>query len=361
MIPGGSIPLRIDGVTPSWLAAALAVPAGSIRSVRVVDEHSGTAARARIEVDADLDVGLPERLFVKFMPHDFAQHTMMNLFQLGRREVHLYQTMGDAPPIRVPRCYAAEVDGVRGRNIMIFEDLTGTATFRTVCDSLGADEAQAVVDAMTDLHIAYWEDTSVLAGFRPISARSPGVSALGDLIRRRFLGNMKGPTADLVPADMKRKCRILFERSADIDAFWASQPQTLLHGDPHLGNLFFEGASPGFLDWQVAMSGAGMRDVAYFATVSVEPTLLRRIERDLVERYAARLEAVGIVVDADHLWDLYRAGVTEMFMSAVCAAEAGDRAQPADVARSGVERSVAGVEAHDSFDVLAALIDGKRP
>ena len=128
------------------------------------------------------------------------------------------------------------------------------------------------------------------------------MSALGDLIRRRFLGNMKGPTADLVPADMKRKCRILFERSADIDAFWASQPQTLLHGDPHLGNLFFEGASPGFLDWQVAMSGAGMRDVAYFATVSVEPTLLRRIERDLVERYAARLEAVGIVVDADHLW-----------------------------------------------------------
>ena len=115
--------------------------------------------------------GFPSVSSCKFMPHDFAQHTMMNLFQLGRARCTSTRQWETHPGYRVSRCYAAEVDGVRGRNIMIFEDLTGTATFRTVCDSLGADEAQAVVDAMTDLHIAYWEDTSVLAGFRPIERR----------------------------------------------------------------------------------------------------------------------------------------------------------------------------------------------
>ena len=98
---------------------------------------------------------------------------------------------------------------------------------------------------------------------------------------------MKGLGAELVPPDMQQQCRILFENSAGVDAMWASQPQTVLHGDPHLGNLFFEGDEPGFLDWQVSMAGAGIRDVAYFATASVDSELLRTIERGLVERYAA--------------------------------------------------------------------------
>jgi aminoglycoside phosphotransferase (APT) family kinase protein len=159
---------------------------------------------------------------------------------------------------------------------------------------------------------------------------------------------------------MQQEGRVFFERSADLDAYWASEPQTVLHGDPHFGNLWFEGDKPGFLDWQVAIAGAGVRDVAYFTTLSVDTDLRREIEHGLVERYAARLDAAGVEADVDHLWTVFRAGATEAYLSAVASAEAGDRAQDPEICRLGVERSVAAISDHDSFGVLAALVDGKR-
>jgi hypothetical protein len=49
-----------------------------------------------------------------------------------------------------------------------------------------------------------------------------------------------------------------------------------------------------------------------------------------------------------------------MFMSAIAAAEAGERAQPLDITYSGMLRSVAAAEAHDSFGALRTLVDGAR-
>lgn len=355
----GRIPLRVQGATEHWLSGALGLEPGAITSVRVVEEHSGTAARARIAVTAEAD-SVPSQLFVKLPPADYLQHVLMNLFDLGTREIHAYTALGDAPPIRVPRCYVARTDPVLRRTILVLEDLSEKARFRTVLESLTQKEAEAVVDVMADLHIAFWDSDRFAGDLRPLARRSAAADRLGNLIRRRFLGTIDGHAADLIPETMKRECRILFERSTEIDAFWDAQPRTLIHGDPHLGNLFFEGDAPGLLDWQVAMAGAGIRDVAYFANASVEPGLLRTFERSLVERYAARLDAAGIAVDADRLWTLYQAGVTELYLAAVCTAEAGERMQPRDVMRSGVERAVAGVAAHDSFAVLSALVDGRH-
>lgn len=77
---------------------------GAIRSVRVIDENSGTAARGRIEVEADTGVDVPDHLFLKFTPHNYLQHVMMLVFELGTREVFLYRTLGDELPVRSPRC-----------------------------------------------------------------------------------------------------------------------------------------------------------------------------------------------------------------------------------------------------------------
>ncbi len=358
VLPGGSVPLRAGDVTPAWLADVLGLPPGAIRSVAIVDEHSGTAGRARIAVDGD---DVPDQLFLKFSPHHYLQHIMMLLFDLGTREVFLYETLGDELPVRVPHCYATRVDALRGRNVMVFEDLADRALFRDIRQPPSAAEAEAVIDAMATQHAAYWGTDRFAGDLRPLTGRSAAANLLGDVIRRRFVGNMKGLAADLVPADMQRQGRIMFERSADVDAFWASEPQTVLHGDPHFGNLWFEGDQPGFLDWQVATAGAGIRDVAYFATMSIDTDLRRDIEWSLVERYAAGLAAAGIDADLDHLWTVYRAGPTEAFMSAVAAAEAGDRAQDPEICRVGVERSVAAIADHDSFRVLTQLVDATRP
>ncbi|TCJ97719.1 phosphotransferase family protein [Nocardia alba] len=351
------IPLRVEQVTAQWLGDALELTPGAIESVRVVQQDSGTAARARIAVKSDADI--PDHLFLKLAPRNYLQHVLMNVFALGIHECLAYQALGSNPPVRIPRCHAVQVDLATQRTFLALEDLSETAEFRTVIDSVTRTEASAVVDALADLHATFWRTDRFTQDLAPLAVRSAAEIRIGDIIRRRFLGEITGHTADLIPEPIKRQCRMLFENSTAIDAFWESRPQTLIHGDPHLGNLFFEGANPGFLDWQVAKAGAGIRDVAYFASASVEPDLLRTIERDLVERYAGRLDAAGIAVDGDDLWSQYRAAITEFFLAAVCTAEAGARMQPLDVSRVGVERAVAGVVAHDSFTVLAAFTDGK--
>ncbi|WP_232236184.1 phosphotransferase family protein [Nocardia sp. BMG51109] len=360
VVPGpAAIPRRAEEITARWLATALGAPPGAIDSVRVLESGSGTAARARMAVKSDRG-DIPEQLFVKLPPRDYLQHVLMNVFRLGTREVHAYRALGPNPPVRVPRCHVAQHDRIRRRNILVLEDLSEVAQFRTVVDTVTRDEAEAVVDAMADLHAAFWGTGRFAGDLRPLAVRTAADIRLGDLIRRQFLGQITGHAADLVPDAMKQRCRIFYRRSAAIDTFWAAQPRTLIHADPHLGNLFFTEGGPGLLDWQIATAGAGIRDIAYFANASVEPVLLRRIERALVERYTARLDAAGIGVDAERMWTLYRAAITELFLAAVCTAEAGERMQPFEVSRVGVERAVAGVAAHDSFDVLAALIDGKQ-
>ena len=172
---------------------------------------------------------------------------------------------------------------------------------------------------------------------------------------------MKGQAADIVPEPIKRQGRILFERSADIDAFWASQPQTVIHGDTHLGNLFFEGDSPGFIDWQVATARA-------WASATSRTSPPDRWNRSCCARSNAAWSSAtprASTPRASRSTSIacgpsYRVGATEFYTSVVAASEAGERAQDPEICRVGVERAVAAIEAHDSLTVLATLADRHR-
>ncbi|MFC8528113.1 phosphotransferase family protein [Nocardia sp. NPDC057227] len=355
---GADIPLKAERIKPRWLEKVLGLPEGSITAIEVLDEHSGTAARARIAVRSTADI--PEHLFLKLPPENYLQHVMMNVFGMGIKETIAYRALGDEPPVRVPRCYAAKVSGFRKRSLLVLEDLSEVARFRTVLDSISDTEAEALVDAFADLHAAFWGTDRFGTDLAPLAERTTASIQLANLIRRRFLEKINGHAAELIPAEMQAQCRIFYQRAPEIDAFWASVPQTLMHGDPHLGNLYFTDAGPGFLDWQIATAGPGIRDVVYSLTASMEPELLRKVERGLVDRYTARLATAGIEVDAERMWTLYRAATTEFYLNAVCTAEASDRMQPLEVSAVGVQRAVAAVAAHDGFGLLTELIDARK-
>ncbi|MFG1925475.1 phosphotransferase [Cryptosporangium sp. NPDC048952] len=346
----GGLPDRADRVTAEWLSSVLGK---QVRSVSVLSQDSGTAARARIALDAE-----PGRVFLKLTPRDVQQQVLMNVVGMGHREVLFYRAVAGDLPIRVPRCYAAFDDPTLGRIAVVLEDLTGKATFRDVRDDVSLAEAEAVVDAFADLHAALWQSPRLsgeLAELGPLR-RSPVVGMFGRALVRRALAKPAKPVADLISADLARRSRVVSENLETLDAFWAAQPQTLTHGDPHLGNLFFEGGCPGFLDWQVATICPGIRDVAYFLVTSLQPSTAREHERGLVDRYADRLAGAGVKADPETLWTWYRAVASEAYIAAMATAGAGERMQSRAVARSGVERAAAAVEALDTFDAVAALI-----
>lgn len=357
---GSSVPLRGAQVRPRWLEQVMGLPAESIRSLEVADEDSGTASRVRLRIEAEPDSGAPEHVFLKLAPHNFAQRVMMNLADLALREVLFYKAVGPEAPVRVPRCYHAELDARRGRSVMIFEDLGPTAVFRDVRDSLTPEQAEAVVDALADLHARYWESERFDTDLAPLRSRGAVADYLGEIFVRKLLAEPKHASAELVPPELVEKSRVLWENFIEVNRYWTTEPQTLLHGDTHLGNLFFEGEKPGFLDWQATMIGAGIRDVAYFTIASVDPAVARKIERGLVGRYAERLGAAGIEVDVESLWLRYRAVAADFYVAAVTTAGSSDRMQIPEISRVGVVRAVAAVEALDTFDALAELVGIKR-
>ena len=68
-------------------------------------------------------------------------------------------------------------------------------------------------------------------------------------------------------------------------------PQTLLHGDPHIGNTYvLPGDNVGFLDWQVLHRGNFSLDLGYFLQGAVTPENRRTNEADLVEEYRTALD-----------------------------------------------------------------------
>ncbi len=66
---------------------------------------------------------------------------------------------------------------------------------------------------------------------------------------------------------------------------WGVGPTTLIHGDPHIGNVFFDGDVVGFLDWGIISWFSPMRDVSYFIAMALSVEDRRAHEADLLKHY----------------------------------------------------------------------------
>ena len=327
---------------------------------QALDEHHGTAGRIHIAIESAPTASLPKTLFIKVAPSSPIQQVIMSLFELGTREVLFYSAVASDAPLRTPECHGVELDSRRGRNMILLEDLSESAAFRDIREPASAAEAGAMIDAFADFHAAFWQSPRLDGDLAPLRSRSANAERIGNFFVKSVLGKLKGRSADVVPPTMQQQSRIMFEKRAEIDAFWATEPQTLCHGDTHLGNAFFVGDTPGFLDWQAVMVGPGIRDVSYFLIASMAASSLAAIERDLVDRYVARLADHGVEVDANRTWTLYRASASDFYVSAVVTARTSDRMQPAEISDVGVDRVVAAMDRLATFDILAQIISGKQ-
>ena len=103
-----------------------------------------------------------------------------------------------------------------------------------------------------------------------------------------------------------------------------ASPQTLLHGDPHIGNTYvLPGGEVGFLDWQVARRGNFSLDVGYFLQGALTIADRRDHERELLREYR---DALALPADEtptmDEVWLRYRASVAHGLTLWLCTASA---------------------------------------
>jgi thiamine kinase-like enzyme len=361
----GRVPFNLSGLTPAWLTRALDAlhPGVRVRSFAHLDQHSGTTTRARIALEYDAagcGPAPPPTLFVKIAPRAPAQRLLVTLFGLGRNEVEFYRRIRPALPVRAPALHAAASSGDGRRFVLLIEDLAAAgARFAVVGDRVHLDLARLVVAELARLHAAFWEsprftgDLAWVPSLENRGAQMPIERFLtGQMVRRavrRFARDL--------PGDLARIAEFCVRRRDDIERLWARGPRTLVHGDCHVGNLFFEGEGVGFLDWQVVSRAPGMRDVSYFLSHSLPGDLRRSHERELLDLYRARLAAEGVAPPAaESSWEQYRLFALYAWIAAAFTSAAGSGLQAREIALAGLRRATRTVIDLESVQVAERLL-----
>ena len=356
----GGVPAHIHDVDARWLEHALSTrfPGTRVESLEVVGGDAGTTQRHRLSVRyaAGEDAGdAPTSLFAKVPPPAFAGQFFLHLFALGVNEARFYRDVRPGLPVAAPECFAARWNDA-GRFVLILEDLApARAEFSTVLDPTSLERAKAVASALATLHAAYWGDeTARRWPWLPTPARSESNAAVERFVCERAHAPTMKRFADLLPESVRRgAARIHAERRA-LERYWARGPRTLIHGDPHIGNIYFVDGHPGFFDWQVVHYHQGVRDLAYFLILSLDTDVRREHERAIFRIYLERLRECGVppgALDPDRLWDSYRSFSLYAYIgTSVTASLGGLQAQ--DIARTGLRRAATAV---DDLDALALL------
>jgi len=362
-----TVPFHLADVSTEWLSRALDAisPGVVVRSFRPIDHHSGTTTRARIALEYEhLGSGEkpPETLFVKIAPSAFAQRLFTASMYLGRNEVLFYRTVRPTLPVRAPRVWASAYSGGGRRFAMLLEDLAATGTrFAVVGDRADAALARRVMINLAKLHGAFWESPRFVSDLTWIPCRENRRrrdQALERFVTRQMLGLAMRRVPDLPPV-CKRAAYLCMERRDEVDGLWARGPRTLVHGDCHIGNLFFAGDEVGFLDWQVIGRAPGMRDVTYFLCLSC-PSEVRAIhERELIALYLECLGQQGVSApDFDMAWEQYRQFALYVWLAAAFTAAAGAGLQAQEIALAGLRRATKALVELDTVPAVEGEISG---
>lgn len=352
-----AIPVEVDDITPAWLSYALEE---DVERVEVLDRHSGTTGRAQIAVTyAPSSSGrLPTALFVKLAPFDPKQRTFVDAGGLGVAEARFYRDLAHEITLRIPAVHYAEIDD-DGRYVMILEDLAAAGCrFPRPGDTDVAEWGGALVGQLAHLHAPFWDSPRlkdggeldwVTHGHRtgrnvPRSAEGQG----GGFIRLAL-----EQFGDEMGAAFRRLAEIYIEHGPEImERVLDEGTPTLIHGDPHLGNLFLDGDRVGFLDWAMLDRRTGMRDIAYVVCNSIPPEVRRPHQDDWIAHYRATLDTQGVQLDADTAWEQFRLYATYSWVSATSTAAVGSRWQAAKIGQGGMRRATSAIEDLDTVAIL---------
>ena len=344
MIPGD-----LDSVSSDWLSAVLQVP---VTGFTVLDSHAGTTGRALLELTYGKVTDAPHRLFVKLPPTDERQRQFVTSSGMGRREAQFYESLAAELPVRVPHCYFAASDAAGDAYIMLLENLVDSGcTFKNASRRYSLDYIRQILAAFARLHAAYWDSPRFafdLAWVQPPVQHEIGAQLIARALQTR---------AATMPTVFTDMCELYLAHTDAIHRLWLRGEPTLIHGDVHDGNLFFDADQPGFLDWAMVARGPAMRDVGYFLAGNLTPQDQRDSGRDMLRYYREQLLAQGVRAPSEaNLWQQYQWHAAYVWVGATVTLAMGDAWQPVNYLIASMERLHTALETLGSVEALRAAL-----
>ena len=300
------LPLAPEELDAAWLTGALQrrFPGVAVAGVVIgrIDEVTNTHVRLDVEY-ATADDTLPTRMFGKLPPLDPERRAALGASNMGPRESRFYRDLAPRLSFRVPDAYVTEHDDRDRTFVVLLEDLDVSGC--TVSDGtrgVQPDAAARALEELAELHVLF-EDPArrdAEAGWIPEATHG---SRYGANLLQYGLDHHR----DRLSADFASIAQLYIDDIPALQAAWHTEPMTVVHGDPHLGNLFDDHGRVGFLDWGLINVSSPMRDVSYFLNMSLDIDDRRTSEVGLIRHYLdARRGFGGIDLSFDDAWLAHR-------------------------------------------------------
>jgi hypothetical protein len=294
------IPTVASDLSPAWLSEVLGA---EVVDVKILDHAFATNQRVRIGLSYATAGAGPASLFVKIAPLDPAHRAMIGASGMGRREVQFYADVASTVNLRVPRShFAATADG--GDFVMLLEDLAAAGcAFSEGEWGVSPDAAARALEELALFHARFSDPDARKAVAPWLIEPSVQMSSFAAALMRQVLDQH----GDVLSPAYVAAGELYVSHHDRLDELWHGGPQTYVHGDTHIGNVFLDGARVGFHDWGLSRVSTPMRDVSYFLTMSVDPEERQKSERSLVRLYLDALRlAGGPAIDFDDAWLAHR-------------------------------------------------------
>jgi phosphotransferase family enzyme len=301
------VPTTPHDISPRWLERALAArhPRVQVESVEVAEVRQVTNTHAFLRVQYGEDDGAPTSMFCKMLPLDPSRRTVVAASGMGTKEVLFYDRLAGGLPLRVPDVHVARNDPDGESFVLLMEDLTRTRC--RVSDGtwgITPDSAATALEDLAGLHVRF-EDPRQREAWVPWAPFADDVPPPGLGLLRYGLDHHRDRLSDTF-ADC---AETYLAHAGELVSIWAAGPgpATVVHGDPHIGNLFDDGGRTGFLDWGVINVTTPLRDASYFVNMAMQVEDRRAHEQDLLRHYLdARRVLGGAPIGWDEAWQAHR-------------------------------------------------------
>lgn len=322
------LPTDPQDLTVDHLNALLAAqsPGVALTDFTVTETHlwgGGQASSAGRMVIAPIYAGpaaakLPRRLVIKVAKTDPSSDDPKQVRGTGalyRNEVNVYTRLRPSSFLEAPAVLGGAYDPQTATFLLLMEDLRDRgATFGAVTTPVPLNTVRSLLDQLASLHARYWGSPDFDDGLSWMEAHTRGA------LYAVFNTPQAAPAFIAHQVEQEQFKREMVQRlGTTVDGLFrgfqrvqqhqARLPQTVCHGDTHIGNTYaLPDGRGGLLDWQLASQGYAMHDVSYLVATALSVADRRAHERELLAYYREQLRAngVGDAPSLDELWIEYR-------------------------------------------------------
>lgn len=348
-----TVPRRLDDITPEWLSSVLGADVSKV-DIRTV--LGGTATKVVLDVTYGTPAGLPASMCLKAGMGDHSEQ----LAQVGiyEAEARFYRDERPHSKVRAPIVFWADWDAERYGAILMEDLARPTVQFANSLAPLTPSDAASGLGNLALLHASRWNSAFLKSAEWLDCLGDPGSRAA------EYFTSMSPDAIDdylhkprraaVVPSQL-RDARTILDAFRAYVAVSTEGPQTLVHGDAHIGNSYVEHGEVAFADWQTVRRESPAFDVAYFLGSALTTEDRRTHERELIAGYLDELARSGIPSPPTfaEMWRLYRIHMIYGYLAWLTNRE---EFQPEDFTAVTLERFGAAVVDLDTARLLAATV-----